>query len=54
MNLRMLSLNWLKFAEFRIAGSSLFHSIMVDGKKVILKKLCLIFIKAMSLVFLVL
>ena len=54
MNLRILSLKELKFVKFRIAGSSLFHSIMVDGKKVFLKKLCLIFIKGISLVFLVL
>ena len=54
MNLRMLSLNELKLAEFWIAGPSLFYSSMVDGKKVFLKKLCLIFIKWISLVFLVL
>ena len=44
----------MKQVEFLIAGSILFHSIMVDGKKVILKKLCLIFIKGISLVFLML
>ena len=54
MNLRMLSLKELKLVEFPIAGSRLFHSIMVDGKKVFLKKLCLIFIKGISLVFLML
>ena len=32
MNLRMLSLKELKLVEFQIAGSSLFHSIMIDGK----------------------
>ena len=50
----MLSLNELKLVEFWIAGSSLFHSTMFDGKKVFLKKLCLILIKGISLVFLVL
>ena len=54
MNLRMLSLKELKLVEFFIGGSNLFHSIMVDGKKLFLKKLCLIFIKETSLVFLVL
>ena len=38
MNLRMLSLKVLKLVEFRIAGSSLFHSIMIDGKELFLKK----------------
>ena len=54
MNLRILSLKELKLAEFRIAGSRLFYSIMVDRKKLFLKKLCLIFIKEISLVFLML
>ena len=54
MNVRMLSLKELKLVGFWIAGSSLFHSIMVDGRKVFLKKLYLIFIKEISLVFLVL
>ena len=45
INLRMLSSIWLKLVKFRIAGSSLFQSIMVDGKNFLLKKLCLIFIK---------
>ena len=40
--------------EFRIAGSSWFHSLKVDGKKIFLKKLCLIFIKGTSTVFLLL
>ena len=38
MNLRMLSLKELKLVEFRIARSSLFHSIMIDVKNVFLKK----------------
>ena len=54
MNLRILSLKELKLVEFRIAVSSLFHSIMIDGKKVFLKKLCLMFIKGISLVLVVL
>ena len=43
MNLRLLFLKELRLVEFQIAVSSLFHSIMVDGKKIFLK-LCLIFI----------
>ena len=54
MNQRMLSLKESKFVELQNFGSSLFHSIMVDGKKVFLKTLCLTFIKGISLVFLVL
>ena len=50
----MLSLKELKIVEFGIAGLSLFDSIMVGGKKVLLKKLCLILNKGISLVFLVL
>ena len=53
MNLRVLSLKELKLIEFQIAGSSLFHSIMVDGNEIFLK-LCLIFIKGILLVFLML
>ena len=54
MSLRMLSLKELKLVELRVAGSSLLHSIMVDGKKVFLKQLCLLFIKGILLVLLVL
>ena len=54
MNLKMLSLKELKLVEFQIAGSSLFNSIVVDEKKVFLKKLCLIFTEGIPLVFLVL
>ena len=50
MNLRMLSLKKLKLVEIRIAGSSLLYSIIVNRKKVFLKKL----VKGISLVFLVL
>ena len=50
MNLRMLSLKKLKLVEIRIAGSSLLYSIIVNRKKVFLKKL----VKGTSLVFLVL
>ena len=50
----MLSLKELKIVESGIAGLSLFDSIMVDGKKVLLKKLCLILNQGISLVFLVL
>ena len=41
MNLRMLSLKELKLVEFRIAGSSLFHSVIVDVKKVFFKEVVL-------------
>ena len=54
MNLRIFSLKESKLVEFRITAPSLFQSIIVDGKKVFLKKLCSIFIEWMSLVFLVL
>ena len=54
MNVRMLTLKELKLVEFQIAGSSLFHLIMVEGKKVFLIKLCLMFIKGIPLVCLVL
>ena len=49
MNLRMLSLKQLKLVEISIAGSSLSHSIMVDGKKVFPKKLYLMFNKGVSI-----
>ena len=35
-------LNMLKLSALRMAGSNLFHSVIADGKKVFLKKLCLI------------
>ena len=41
-----------KLSGFRIVGSSLFHSMITDGKKVFLKKLCLILISGISSMFL--
>ena len=35
-------LNMLKLSALRMVGSNLFHSMIADGKKVFLKKLCLI------------
>ena len=40
MNLRILLLKTEKFLGFLRLGSRLFHSIIVDGKKRFLKKLC--------------
>ena len=53
MNFRMLSLTKLRLVELRATGSSLFRSIMIDRKEVFLKKLFLILIKGISLIFLV-
>ena len=54
MKSTMLSLKPLKLDEFWIPGLSLFHSNIFDRKKVFLKKLCLIWMKGISLAFLVL
>ena len=51
-NLRILPLKTPTLSAFRIAGSSLFHSMIADGKKVLLKKLCLILIREMQSIFL--
>ena len=42
INFKIFFLKILRLGEFWISGSSLFHSMMTDGKKVFLKKLCLI------------
>ena len=42
MNLRMLLLKNEKFSDFLRAGSKLFHSIIADGKKEFLEKLCFV------------
>ena len=42
MNARISSLRTLKLSHFRRLTSNLFHSIIVDGKKEFLKKLCLV------------
>ena len=52
-NLRILILKIPKLSGFRMAGSSLFHSMIADEKKLFLKKLCLILIKGIQSTFLV-
>ena len=42
-----------KLFEFRRVGSKLFHSMIVEGKKEFLKKLCLILKQGMLSTFLV-
>ena len=42
-----------KLSAFRMVGSSLFHSMIADGKKVFLKKLYLILIRGIQSTFLV-
>ena len=42
MNFRISFLKTLKLSHFRRLTSNLFHSIIVDGKKEFLKKLCLV------------
>ena len=41
LNFKIFFLKILRLGAFWISGSSLFHSMMTDGKKVFLKKLCL-------------
>ena len=43
----------LKLLEFLMLGPSLFHSIIVDGKKSFLKKVCLVLKKGVLCIFLV-
>ena len=47
-NFRILILKIPKLSAFKMAGSSLFHSIIADGKKLFLKKLCLILIRGVQ------
>ena len=51
-NLRILLLKIPKLSAFRMARSSLFHSMIADDKKVFLKKLCLILIRGIQSIFL--
>ena len=44
LNFGILFLKTTKLFEFRREGSKLFHSMIVEGKKEFLKKLCLIFL----------
>ena len=39
--------------SLRMSRSSLFHSMIVDGKKVFLKKLCLVLVRGIQSTFLV-
>ena len=50
---RILFLKILKLLEFLMLWSSLLHSIIVDGKKQLLKKLCLVLKKGILCIFLV-
>ena len=52
-NLRILVLKIPKLSASRMARSSLFHSMTADGKKVFLKKLCLVLIRGIQSTFLV-
>ena len=52
-NLRIFLLKIPKLSAFRMARSSLFHSMIADGKKVFLKKSCLILIKGIQSAFLI-
>ena len=49
----LINFKILRLGSFWISGSSLFHSIMTDGKKVFLKKLCLTLKWGILFVFLV-
>ena len=46
MNLRILLLETKKFSDFLRWGSKLFHSIVIDGKREFLKKLCFVLRKS--------
>ena len=52
-NLRILFLKIPKLSAFRMARSSLFHSMIADGKTVFLKKLCLVLVRGIQSTFLV-
>ena len=53
INFRILFLKILKLLEFLMLWSSLFHSIIVDGKKEFFKKVCLVLKKGILCIFLV-
>ena len=53
INFRILFLKSTKLFEFRGVGSKLFYSIIVEGKKEFLKKLCLILKQGMLSTFLI-
>ena len=54
INFNNFFLKTLKLAALRRLGSSLFHSMIVDGKKEFLKKLCLVRNRVILSVFLAL
>ena len=53
INFRILLLKSIKLIELRRVGSRLFHSMIVEGKKEFLKKLCLVLKQGMFSTFLV-
>ena len=53
INFKILLLKSIKLFEFRRVGSRLFHSMIVEGKKEFLKKLCLVLKQGMFSTFLV-
>ena len=53
INFRLFFLKILKLLEFFMLWSSLFHSVIVDGKKEFLKKVCLVLRRGILWIFLV-
>ena len=53
INFRILFLETAKLFEFRKVESKMFHSVIVEGRKEFLKKLCLILKQGMLSTFLV-
>ena len=53
INFRTPFLNILKLLEFLMLWSNLFHSVTADGKKVFLKKVCLVLGRRILWIFLV-
>ena len=53
INFKILFLKSIKLFEFRRVGSRLFHSMIVEGKKEFLKKLCLVLKQGIFSTFLV-
>ena len=51
MKLRIFLLKTEKFSDFLKSGSSLFQSVMVDGKEELLKKLCFVFRRGILCIF---
>ena len=53
INFRIFSLKILKLLEFLMLWSSLFHSVIVEGKKEFLKNVCLVLKRGVLCIFLV-